>query len=73
MLTCQMCNSDRLFEGEISSGYTVYFFVNMPKQSFPYVDSYKSKLGAIACKDCGNIVQVKLRNLDGLKKLEGIQ
>ena len=72
-MTCQVCNSDRLFEGEIDGSTSKPFVATTPKQSFPWVNVYASMLDATACKDCGTIVQVKLRNLEGLKKLDDIQ
>ena len=71
-MTCNACSSDNVIEGKLESN-TLRFTVLTPKQSFPYVEIYDSKLGATACKDCGNIVQVKLQNLEGLKKLEGTE
>ena len=70
MMKCYVCNSDRLLEGNFATGHGLEFFAKKPKHSFPYFKAYSSKLDAIACKDCGTLVQVKLQNLDDLKKFE---
>jgi len=72
-MICNVCNSEKLFEGTFVTGHGLEFFAPIPKRSWLYADAYTSKLSAIACKDCGNIVQVKLQNLEGLKKLEDPQ
>ena len=72
-MTCPICNSDKLLEGKIDGSTRLPFSVQIPIQSFPYVQGFSSKLDATVCKECGNIVQVKVRNLEGLKKLEDVQ
>ena len=68
-MTCNVCNSDKLLEGMFATGSGLEFLAKIPKQSWPYFDVYTSKLDAIACKSCGT-VQVKLQDLERLKKLE---
>jgi len=72
-MICNVCSSDKLLEGGFLTGHGLEFFAPIPKRSRFFTDIYTSKLSVIACKDCGNIVQIKLQNLEDLKKFDDVK
>lgn|GEM_PF-3160054 len=69
-MSCNICASNSLIEGMISGGRPVFFETKFPGPFKWLPVPFVSKVGVIACKDCGNIVQMRLLDLEGLKKLE---
>lgn len=61
-MKCKECGSQNIMEGKLSTGTGGVIFSTIENQpKIPFTKKY-STLIAFACKDCGNILSIKLEN-----------
>ena len=69
-MKCEKCGSENVIIGKLSTGLGgLVFTTEKSQKKLPFTKNY-SVISASACKDCGNIYDLKIVNPENVKRDE---